>query len=81
MGTAQKLYEKGLITYHRTDSLSLSDQSLFAAKDFIKKEYGEKYWAGFFKKYKTKSKGAQEAHEAIRPSYPDYGQPNGSSDL
>jgi len=71
MGTAQKLYEKGLITYHRTDSLSLSDQSLFAAKDFIKKEYGEKYWAGFFKKYKTKSKGAQEAHEAIRPSYPD----------
>ena len=71
MGTAQKLYEKGFITYHRTDSLSLSDQSLFAAKDFIKKEYGEKYWAGFFKKYKTKSKGAQEAHEAIRPSYPD----------
>jgi len=71
MGTAQKLYEKGFITYHRTDSLSLSDQSLFAAKDFIIKEYGEKYWAGFFKKYKTKSKGAQEAHEAIRPSYPN----------
>ena len=71
MGTAQKLYEKGFITYHRTDSLSLSDQSLSAAKDFIIKEYGEKYWAGFFKKYKTKSKGAQEAHEAIRPSYPN----------
>ncbi|MFH1582228.1 MAG: type I DNA topoisomerase [bacterium] len=71
MGTAQKLYEKGFITYHRTDSLNLSDQSLFAAKDFIKKEYGEKYWAGSFRKYKTKSKGAQEAHEAIRPSYPD----------
>ncbi|MFH1509524.1 MAG: type I DNA topoisomerase, partial [Candidatus Nealsonbacteria bacterium] len=71
MGTAQKLYEKGFITYHRTDSFNLSDQSLLAAKDFIIKEYGEKYWAGFFRKYKTKSKGAQEAHEAIRPSYPD----------
>ena len=71
MSIAQKLYEKGFITYHRTDSLNLSDQSLFAAKDFINKEYGAKYWAGFFRKFKTKSKGAQEAHEAIRPSYPN----------
>jgi len=71
MRIAQQLYEKGFTTYHRTDSLNLSDQSLFAARDFISKKYGKEYWAGFFRKYKTKSKGAQEAHEAIRPSYPD----------
>ncbi len=71
MRTAQQLYEKGFITYHRTDSLNLSDASLFAAKSFIAENYGENYWAGYFKKYKTKSKNAQEAHEAIRPSYPD----------
>ena len=71
MQLAQRLYENGSITYHRTDSLNLSDLSLFAAKDFIEKNYGEKYWAGYLRKFKTKSKGAQEAHEAIRPSYPD----------
>ncbi len=71
MRIAQGLYERGFITYHRTDSLNLSDQSLFSAKKFIIKNYGEKYWPGFLRKYKTKSKGAQEAHEAIRPSYPD----------
>lgn len=70
MGLAQNLYERGFITYHRTDSLNLSDQSLFAAKKFIIGEYGEKYWAGFLRKFKVKGK-AQEAHEAIRPSYPD----------
>ena len=68
MGIAQNLYENGFITYHRTDSLNLSEQSLLASKKFIASEYGEKYWAGFLKKYKTKSKGAQEAHEAIRPT-------------
>jgi DNA topoisomerase-1 len=71
MRIAQNLYEKGFITYHRTDSLNLSDLSLFAAKKFIINQYGENYWAGYFKKYKTKLKGAQEAHEAIRPTYPD----------
>lgn len=70
MGVAQGLYEKGLTTYHRTDSVNLSDSSLFAAKKFIFEKYGENYWAGFLRKYKTKSKRAQEAHEAIRPSYP-----------
>ena len=69
MSLAQGLYEKGFVTYHRTDSLNLSDQSLFAAKKFITKTYGENYWAGYFRKYKTKSKSAQEAHEAIRPTY------------
>jgi DNA topoisomerase-1 len=70
MRLAQQLYEEGFITYHRTDSLNLSDVSLFGAKKFIVKNYGEKYWAGFLKRYKTKTKGAQEAHEAIRPTYP-----------
>lgn len=71
MRIAQNLYEKGFITYHRTDSLSLSDSSLFSAKKFISENYGENYWAGFLRRYKTKIKGAQEAHEAIRPAYPD----------
>ncbi len=71
MRTAQGLYEKGLITYHRTDSLNLSEMSLFGARKFIIDNYGKEYWAGFLKKYKTKAKGAQEAHEAIRPAYPD----------
>ncbi|MBZ9578446.1 type I DNA topoisomerase [Patescibacteria group bacterium] len=69
MRVAQNLYEKGHITYHRTDSLNLSDQSLFAAKKFIIKNYGKEYWAGFLRKYKAKGK-VQEAHEAIRPTYP-----------
>jgi len=70
MGLAQNLYERGFITYHRTDSLNLSDLSLFAAKKFIVKNYGENYWTGFLKRYKAKGK-VQEAHEAIRPAYPD----------
>lgn len=71
MMTAQQLYEMGLITYHRTDSLNLSVQSLSAAKDFINKTYGQNYHPGHFNTYKTKAKGAQEAHEAIRPAYAD----------
>jgi len=71
MAIAQKLYEKGLITYHRTDSLNLSTISQQEAKDFIEKEYGKEYWPGYFRKFKTKSKSAQEAHEAIRPTYPN----------
>jgi len=71
MSLAQRLYEEGNITYHRTDSLNLSEMSLNAAKDFITKKYGQNYWAGKLVKYKTKSSGAQEAHEAIRPAYAD----------
>ncbi|MFC1789527.1 type I DNA topoisomerase [Patescibacteria group bacterium] len=70
MRIAQKLYEKGFITYHRTDSFNLSDISLFSAKKFIIEKYGKNYWAGYLRKYKTKSKNAQEAHEAIRPTLP-----------
>jgi len=71
MSIAQRLYEEGNITYHRTDSLNLSETSLLAAKDFISEKYGKNYWAGQSVKYITKSKGAQEAHEAIRPAYAD----------
>ena len=70
MQIAQQLYERGFITYHRTDSLNLSDQSLFSAKKFISKHYGKDYWAGFLRRYKAKGR-AQEAHEAIRPTYSD----------
>ena len=70
MRIAQQLYETGKITYHRTDSLNLSDLSLFAAKKFIINEYGKNYWAGFLRKYKAKGR-VQEAHEAIRPTYPN----------
>ena len=69
MQLAQRLYEKGFITYHRTDSLNLSNQSLFLVKKFIEEKYGKNYWAGFLRKYKAKGR-AQEAHEAIRPTYP-----------
>ncbi len=68
MQLAQGLYEKGLITYHRSDSLNLSEQAIEKAKKFIEENYGPNYWPGFFRKYKTKIKGAQEAHEAIRPT-------------
>src|SRR5690606_11777836 len=67
MSVAQKLYEAGLITYMRTDSVNLSDSAMVAAKDEIVKSFGSKYANP--KKYVTKSKGAQEAHEAIRPTY------------
>ncbi len=69
MSVAQRLYEQGLITYMRTDSVNLSEQALAQCKAEIIKLYGEKYSRRF--NYKTKTKGAQEAHEAIRPSYID----------
>lgn len=67
MMIAQRLYESGLITYMRTDSVNLSDLALGTAKEVITGTYGEKYYK--FRQYHTKSKGAQEAHEAIRPTY------------
>jgi len=71
MFLAQGLYEKGCISYHRTDSLNLSEESLNKAQNFIVKNYGKNYWAGSFRRFKTKSKTAQEAHEAIRPTNPE----------
>lgn len=66
MSLAQYLYETGLITYHRTDSLSLSQDALKEAKEYISQTYGLQY--SHTRTFKTKSKGAQEAHEAIRPA-------------
>jgi DNA topoisomerase-1 len=68
MQLAQRLYEAGHITYMRTDSLNLSKQFLGAATSYIKKEFGDNYHQ--FRTFKTKSSGAQEAHEAIRPTDP-----------
>ena len=67
MSVAQKLYEQGLITYMRTDSTNLSALAIGAAEKFITETYGGQYSKK--RQYKTKAKGAQEAHEAIRPTY------------
>ena len=66
MQLAQNLYEKGVITYHRTDSVNLSTKFLGVAKNYIEKTYGANY--SQYRTYTTKSKLAQEAHEAIRPT-------------
>lgn len=66
MASAQKLYQEGRITYMRTDSVNLSSQAIAASADYIKRLYGVEY--SHIRKFKTKSAGAQEAHEAIRPT-------------
>jgi len=68
MSVAQKLYEEGYITYHRTDSLNLAKTAVDSARIFIQKEYGDKYLPASPRFFKTTSKVAQEAHEAIRPT-------------
>lgn len=75
MSSAQKLYQEGKITYMRTDSVTLSGQAIAMATEFIKSTYGEKYCQ--VRAFKTKSAGAQEAHEAIRPT--DMSREHGSS--
>jgi len=77
MRLAQDLYEQGNITYMRTDSVNLSDLALNAAKDEIVKLYGAEY--AKTRKYTSKSKGAQEAHEAIRPTYMDKKEVKGDA--
>jgi DNA topoisomerase-1 len=77
MSVAQKLYESGKITYMRTDSVNLSGLAINAAKQKIISTLGEKYHQ--VRQYKTKSKGAQEAHEAIRPAYLDQEEISGTS--
>lgn len=69
MSIAQKLYEEGIITYMRTDSTNLSSLAINTAKQYITDNFGEEYSKP--RQFKTKSKGAQEAHEAIRPTYID----------
>lgn len=76
MQVAQKLYEEGLITYMRTDSVNLSSLALGSAKKLICDNFGPEYSKP--RQYKTKSKSAQEAHEAIRPTYIDKSDINGS---
>ena len=70
MAVAQRLYEAGYITYMRTDSVNLSNQALAAAKEEVTALFGAEY--SEVRNFKTKSKGAQEAHEAIRPSYMNH---------
>lgn len=77
MMIAQRLYESGYITYMRTDSVNLSDLALGTAKEAILEAYGERYYK--FRQYHTKSKGAQEAHEAIRPTYISHAEINGTA--
>lgn len=68
MSIAQKLYEEGYITYHRTDSVAIANSALFSIVGYIKNTYGEKYLPQKPRFYATKQKLAQEAHEAIRPT-------------
>lgn len=68
MRIAQSLYEQGFITYMRTDSVHLSDEAIAAARSCVEKMYGLEYLSPKPRQYTTKSKGAQEAHEAIRPA-------------
>lgn len=75
MRVAQKLYEAGLITYMRTDSTNLATVAVSAIATYVKKEFGEKYLET--RVYKTKSKNAQEAHEAVRPT--DVTKPHAGS--
>jgi len=68
MGVAQKLYQEGYITYMRTDSVQLSQEALMASRQVIERMYGADYLSRNVRQYKSKSAGAQEAHEAIRPA-------------
>lgn len=77
MMVAQRLYESGLITYMRTDSVNLSQLAIHTSKDAIIKMWGEEYSKS--RNFATKSKGAQEAHEAIRPTYMENSSIDGSS--
>ena len=68
MAVAQRLYERGFITYMRTDSTNLSEQAIGAARTAIREQYGEEYLPAEPRAYRSKVKNAQEAHEAIRPA-------------
>ncbi|WP_340104048.1 type I DNA topoisomerase [Rhodohalobacter sp. 8-1] len=75
MSIAQKLYERGLITYMRTDSANLSSQAISAARNAVEEEYGKDYLFERVRNFGKKSKGAQEAHEAIRPAGSSFVKP------
>jgi DNA topoisomerase I len=75
MRVAQSLYEQGYITYMRTDSVHLSDQAIEAARSCVMEKYGAEYLSPKPRQYTTKAKGAQEAHEAIRPAGSSFRTP------
>jgi DNA topoisomerase-1 len=75
MRVAQSLYEQGYITYMRTDSVNLSQQAISAARSCVEEKYGAEYLSPEPRRYSTKSKGAQEAHEAIRPAGSSFRTP------
>ncbi|PSO57738.1 MAG: type I DNA topoisomerase [Cyanobacteria bacterium QH_9_48_43] len=75
MRTAQSLYEQGYITYMRTDSVHLSEQAIAASRECVQQKYGKEYLSPKPRQYSTKSKGAQEAHEAIRPAGASFRTP------
>ena len=81
MKVAQDLYEKGLITYHRTDSTNLAFEAVAKARDFIRENFGNEYLPEKPVFYKTKSKSAQEAHEAVRPTSIEVGSGNGRGEV
>jgi len=72
MALAQRLYEEGFITYHRTDSYNLSNDFVKDAREYVEKKFGKKYLPDEARIYHTKSKLAQEAHEAIRPTHLEH---------
>ncbi len=76
MRTAQRLYEEGLITYMRTDSPNLSQEAINAAREMVVKLYGKEYLNPEVRQYSAKQKGAQEAHEAIRPAGSEFTHPD-----
>ncbi len=76
MRTAQGLYERGFITYMRTDSVHLSEQAISAARSCVAEKYGQDYLSPAPRQFSTKSRNAQEAHEAIRPSGDRFRTPN-----
>jgi DNA topoisomerase I len=75
MQVAQQLYENGFITYMRTDSTTLSNEAVQAARNLIEREYGKNFMPSAPRKYETKVKNAQEAHEAIRPAGEAFADP------
>lgn len=76
MRTAQKLYEEGLITYMRTDSPNLSQEAIAGARSSVEELYGKDYLSDKPRQYSAKTKGAQEAHEAIRPAGAEFTHPD-----
>jgi len=76
MRTAQRLYEEGLITYMRTDSPNLSSEAIKAAREMVVELYGKEYLNPEARQYSSKNKGAQEAHEAIRPAGAEFMHPD-----